>query len=115
MAKSPFIDDGYTEEFVLPAGAHWPEVRGTFRPLPGPEVAEFSTRSIRAGKADDVTGMYDATVDALLMSIKTWDLKSPSGNLVAIAKESFGHLRKAFIEALFVTIHPRTKAVDEKN
>jgi hypothetical protein len=115
MAKSPFIDDGYTEEFVLPAGDQWPEVRGSFRPLPGPELAEFSTRSIRAGKADDVTGMYDATVDALLMSIKSWDLRTAGGNLVAISKESFGHLRKPFIEAMFVTIHPRGKAVDEKN
>jgi len=115
MAKSPFIDDGYTEEFVLPAGDSWPVVRGTFRPLPGPELAEFSTRSIRAGKADDVSAMYDATVDALLLSVKSWDLKARDDKLVALTKESFSKLRKAFIEALFVTIHPRTKAVDEKN
>lgn len=115
MAKSPFIDDGYTEEFVLPAGRDWPEVRGTFRPLPGPEVAEFSTRSIRAGKVDDVSAMYDATIDALLLSIKSWDLTTADGKLVALTKESFSKLRKSFLESLFVHLNPRSRPVDEKN
>lgn len=115
MAKSPFIDDGYTEEFVLPAGKTWPDVRGTFRPLPGPELSEFTTRSIRAGKADDVTAMYDATIDALLMSIKSWDLVTTDGKLVALTKESFQKLRKPFIEAMFVHLNPRSRPVDEKN
>lgn len=115
MAKSPFIDDGYTEEFVLPAGEHWPEVRGTFRPLPGPDLAAWSTRSIQTGRADDVAGMYDATTDALLIMVKSWDLKSAGGNLVALTKDSIGHLRKPFVEALFSLLNPRKKAVDEKN
>jgi hypothetical protein len=115
MAKSPFIDDGYTEEFVLPAGEHWPEVRGTFRPLPGPDLAAWSTRSIEIGRADDVAGMYDATIDTLLIMVKSWDLKAAGGNLVALSKPSFEHLRKPFVEALFRQLNPKQKAVDEKN
>jgi hypothetical protein len=43
---------------VLPAGEHWPEVRGTFRPLPGPELADWSTKSIQTGRADDGRNYY---------------------------------------------------------
>jgi hypothetical protein len=49
------------------------------------------------------------------MAIKSWDLKTRTGDLVAITKASMAHLRMGFATAMFMAINPRGKAVDEKN
>ena len=111
--KTPYIDDGFTRPFTLPEGKEWPEVKGTYRPLPGPLMSDFVGRSTRAENAGQVEEQYEATLDALLASLKSWDLKARDGKLVAISKESFSLLRKRFIEALFVRVC--ASEVDEGN
>jgi hypothetical protein len=101
MAKVPYIDDGYTEDFVLPEGDFWPEVRGQFRPLTAPAWATFLSRAGKTAESHDLEASTALQIETLVAAIKKWDLLAPGGQLVGISKESFSKLRKKFLEALF--------------
>lgn len=111
--QNPYMDDGYTEDFVLPAGRFWPEVKGTFRPLPAPAWAAFLSRAGEASRNGSLVESTKAQIDVLVSSIKTWDLCTPDKKLVAISEASFGKLRKTFLEALFqATLQPGMTLID---
>jgi len=100
--KGFFIDDGYTEEFCVPESDTYNAINGTFRPMPGPMLAEVTNRSRRAG--NDIVKLYQVSIDALIKTLRTWDVCEENGESTPINKANLERMRKDTVEQLFTEV-----------
>lgn len=94
--KVAFLSDGYTENFVIPEGDDYPEVRGTFRPPTDMETMEFS-RKAEGLEDDDVVAIHHITCEEVTRRVRTWDVRDETGTEVDATVE---HMERLPIEVV---------------
>ena len=101
---SPFIDDGYTIDAIIPANpGKWDEVAITYRPMNADEEAAVYVRK-SANPFQTTTRLYaeafagdGSRTPAKLLS---WDVKDRHGKVVPISAETLIRLTSDFFEEL---------------
>lgn len=111
-AVSGYIDDGYTEQAVIPARqGKWAELRLAFRSLSAGEQAEYA---LRAALADDAA-LPRLAAGLLAGKIVAWNLRDGRGRPARVTAGNLLRLNSALFAALAERVLGSADEADLKN